>query len=367
MFNILSRKNKDTIKIAIVFSIFLLSGFFAILSYRIKKNEIKIVVNPLQRESHTDITVPKEEPIPEPEAFVELTIPYLRDRKYESKIGELTYLDESDEYYSYLTSYDSDGLKINGLLTIPKEAGSQSGWPGIVFVHGYIPPDSYKTTENYSSYVDYLAKNGFVVFKIDLRGHGESEGEPGGAYYSSDYVVDILNAYSALQSSDFVDKDNIGLWGHSMGGNVVFRSFVAKQDIKAVSIWAGAVYTYEDFQEYSISDGSYRPPSEESESRKKRNELFETYGTFNSENDFWKKVVPTNFLEGIGGVVQLNHSVDDPVVSVRYARNLSSILMSTNIKYEVNEYPSGGHNITGDTFNQAMQDTVDFFKEHLVN
>ena len=48
--------------------------------------------------------------------------------------------------------------------------------------------------------MDYLAQNGFVVFKIDLRGHGDSEGEPGGGYFGADYVTDTLNAHSALET-----------------------------------------------------------------------------------------------------------------------------------------------------------------------
>ena len=125
------------------------------------------------------------------------------------------------------------------------------------------------------------------------------------------------------------------------------------------------MYTYSDFSEYGIEDNSYRPPSQESPSRKRRNELFERYGDFDPNNEFWMKVVPTNYLGGLDGVIQVNHAVDDPVVSIEYTRNLSSILLDTNIKYEINEYPTGGHNISGDSFEKAMQDTVDFFKRYL--
>jgi dipeptidyl aminopeptidase/acylaminoacyl peptidase len=250
-------------------------------------------------------------------------------------------------------------------LTIPKGKTPESGWPAIVFVHGYIPSSTYQTTSNYSSYVDYLSRNGFVVFKIDLRGHGESEGVPGGAYYSSDYIIDTLNAHAALQMADFVNPEKIGLWGHSMAGNVVFRSLVAKQDIPAVVIWAGAVYSYSDFQEYRISDNSWRPPADDSERRRRRQGLFEAHGEFDPESSFWKQVVPTNYLDGVTGAVQLNHAVNDSVVNIGYSRGLGEILESTQLEYELNEYQSGGHNITGAAFNQAMQNTVSFFEKHL--
>ena len=228
-----------------------------------------------------------------------------------------------------------------------------------------LSPSSYQTLVNYSSYVDYFAKNGFVVFKIDLRGHAQSEGEPGGAYYSPDYIIDTLNAHSALANSDFVNPDKIGLWGHSMAGNVVSRALAAKPSIPAVVIWAGAVYTYEDFAEFSIQDNSYRPPSEQSESRRKRNELFEKYGQFDPNSDFWKKVPMTNYLDGIKGAIQLNHAVDDNVVEIGYSRNFNGILDKTSIPHELNEYPSGGHNLSGASFSQSMQKSVEFFNKYL--
>lgn len=304
----------------------------------------------------------KEENDSEP--FKELTIPYLRQRDYRSSLGELSQINSNSSYTTYLTSYDSDDLKINGLITIPNQQQPIEGWPAIVFIHGYIPPAQYETTDKYTEYVDYLAKNGFVVFKIDLRGHGESEGNPGGAYYSGDYVIDTLNAYNALQTADFIDPNKIGLWGHSMGGNVVFRSFIAHQNIPAIVIWSGAVYTYEDFQEYRIQDNSYQPPPETS---KRRDELRDTHGEFDPQSEFWKKVVPTNYIEGITGGVQLNHALNDNVVDIRYSRNLHEILKSTDITSQLNEYSSGGHNITGAAFTEAMENTVSFFKQYLGN
>lgn len=304
-------------------------------------------------------------PTPTPFAFQDLTIPYLRQRSYQSKISNMQKISENSTYTSYFATYDSDGLKINGLLTVPVGEKPQGGWPAVVFVHGYIVPEVYKTQINYVSWIDYLVKNGFVVFKIDLRGHDESEGEAGGAYYSSDYVIDTLNAYTALQNTDFVNPDAIGLWGHSMAGNVVFRSLAVKQDIPAVVIWAGAGYTYTDLQEYSIQDTSYRPPPSDSERTKKREELRDTYGSFNPDDWFWKQVPGTNYLEGITGAVGLIHAIDDDVVSINYSRNLISILDNTDISHEITEFISGGHNLTGSSFSSALRETTEFFRSNL--
>lgn len=296
-------------------------------------------------------------------AYNELTIPHLQQQTYESSLGEMNaYLDNSS-FTTYLTSYISDNLKINGLLTVPKGDVPDGGYPAIVFVHGYIPPVQYRTTEKYTDYVNYLARNGFVVFKIDLRGHGSSEGTAGGAYYSSDYIIDTLNAYSALQNADFVNKNKIGLWGHSMAGNVVLRSIAVKKDIPSAVIWAGAGFTYTDFLEYGIGDNSYRPPAGDSERARKRRELMEFYGQFNPNSWFWKQVTPINYLDGVTTKIQLHHPIDDKVVNVEYSRNLDKVLDNTGIEHELYEYNSGGHNISGSAFNPAMQRTVEYLKK----
>lgn len=316
-----------------------------------------------QSAKSTSVPVPKSSPMP----FEELTIPYLRTHNFESNLGSLEKVSENSGYTSYLTSYDSDGLKIKSLLTVPKGEKPEKGWPGIIFIHGYIPPNQYQTLgQAYSAYVDYLARNAFVVFKIDLRGHGDSEGEAGGGYYSSNYVIDALNAYAALESADFVNSQGIGLWGHSMAGNIAMRSFAAKTNIPAVVIWAGAGFTYTDLSQYRIQDRSYQPQPSSSSSQKKRQQIRDMYGDPKDGNPFWKLVAPTSYLNDLKGAIQIHHALDDETVNIGYSRNLNKLLDDTLVEHSLNEYQSGGHNISGASFTLAMERTVDFFKKHLL-
>lgn len=310
----------------------------------------------------TSITDEKIQSSPFP--FMEMTMPYLKSREYGSKLGDLDVLTQNSSYTTYITNYDSDGLRINGLLTKPTGQMPKGGWPAVVFVHGYIPPSLYKTQSNYASYVDSFAKNGFVVFKIDLRGHADSEGEASGAYYSGDYVVDVLNARAALLASGFVKENGVGLWGHSMAGNVTFRALAVRGEIPALVIWAGAVYSYTDW-EFGINDNSYRPPDDDSVRARKRRELFDKYGEFDANSEFWRQVPATNYLDGVKGAVQVHHATDDNVVGIEYSRNLMEILDKTKIEHALFEYSGGGHNLTGSAFGSAMQRSVEFFNDKL--
>lgn len=304
-------------------------------------------------------------PTPTPFPFKEITIPYLRQQTYTSELGPRERSYAGSNYTAYITSYTSEGLRVNGLLTIPNGREPEGGWPAVIFIHGYIPPAQYQTTQNYYDYVDYLARNGFVVFKIDLRGHGNSEGEPGGAYYSSDYIIDALSAYSALQNAPFVNADKIGLWGHSMAGNVVMRTLAAKPEIPAGVIWAGAVYTYEDMQKYGINDNSYQPPASSVPRQQRRRELFEKEGTPSAQSAFWQQVTPVSYLTDLKGAIEIHHATNDDVVPIGYSRDLIALLDKTSVPHQLFEYSSGGHNISGGSFTQAMQRTVDFYKKYL--
>ncbi|OGG14614.1 hypothetical protein A2773_02400 [Candidatus Gottesmanbacteria bacterium RIFCSPHIGHO2_01_FULL_39_10] len=304
-------------------------------------------------------------PSPTPKPFYELTIPYLRGRSYEGILGELILAYNRGNYEAYTTSYISDGLRVNGLLTKPSGVMPEGGWPGVVFIHGYIPPTQYLTLERYTDHVDFLARNGLAVFKIDLRGHGNSEGEASGAYYSSDYIIDVLSAVNALGKSGFVNPEKIGLWGHSMAGNVLMRSMAVKPDIKAAVIVSGAVYTYIDLGEYGISDSSYQPPGNSSERARRRQRIRDVYGDPSADSPFWREIAPSNYLTDLKGAIQIHHATNDNVVSINYSRNLNGLLDKTNVPHEIFEYQSGGHNLIGSSFTQAMQRSVEFFKKYL--
>lgn len=340
--------------LSIIFLALLASGIYVFLTRDESASLPRIATSPFS-------TGPSPTPFP----FQELTVPYLRERTYHSSFGNLNQASENQDYTAYLTSYLSDGLRVNGLLTRPKGEMPSGGWPAIIFIHGYIPPANYDTLSQYSSYVDFLARNGFVVFKIDLRGHGDSEGSPSGAYYSSDYIVDTLNAYSALQNSTFVNRDKIGLWGHSMAGNVAMRSFAAKPTIPGVVIWAGAVYSYTDWTKLGIRDSSYQPPGMNNDRVRKRRELLEKYGSPSAESNFWHQVAPTSFLADLEGSIEIHHAVDDNVVDIEYSRGLAQLLDKTSVPHQLFEYSTGGHNISGASFNIAMQRTVEFFRRNL--
>lgn len=293
-----------------------------------------------------------------------LSIDALRNNKFEgSDIVIEETLEPGSNYQRYLTSYQSDDNKIFALLTVPSGTKPASGWPVIIFNHGYIAPSEYRTTERYIAYTDAFAGNGYIVFKSDYRGHGESEGVARGGYSSNDYTVDVLNAAASIKRYKDADPKRLGMWGHSMGGYITLRNMVVSKDIKAGSIWAGVVASYPDLLT-RWRRNSPTPPSTSGLSRGWRSLLVETYGNPDSNPKFWNSISANSYLKDISGPVQIHHGTADASVPVEFSEKLEKQLKSAAKDVELYIYDGDDHNISAN-LGTALQRSVGFFDEHL--
>jgi dipeptidyl aminopeptidase/acylaminoacyl peptidase len=270
-------------------------------------------------------------------------------------------------YKQYIASYSSEGLTIYGLLTVPNESKPEGGWPVIIFNHGYIPPEIYKTTERYVDYVAAFARSGYIVFKPDYRGNGNSEGAPEGAYYSPAYAVDVLNAVATLKKYPDANSGKIGMWGHSMGGNITLRDIVVDtKDIKAAVIWGGVVGSYDDLMNNWQRKVTYRPsPTELARRNNYRQKLIDAYKTPAENPQFWNEIDPTANLTNINTPIQLHTGGNDEEVPVDFSVSLKEKLIKLNKTVEYYNYPGGDHNISPPNFDTAMKRSIEFFDKYL--
>eukprot|EP01030_Chromulinospumella_sphaerica_P018426 gene18426-18288_t len=111
------------------------------------------------------------------------------------------------------------GVTMSGLLYTPPNATAAKPAPGILAVHGYI-----NSRETQSAFAIEYARRGYVVLALDQTGHGYS----GGAAFSNGFGGP--DGLKHLRSLPIVDKANIGLEGHSMGGWTVLAAAAAMPD-----------------------------------------------------------------------------------------------------------------------------------------
>ncbi len=118
------------------------------------------------------------------------------------------------------------GNTMSALLYIPANATAQTPAPGILAVHGYI-----NSRETQDGFAIEFARRGYVVLALDQTGHGYSDPP---AFANGFGGPDGL---AHLRSLDIVDKNNIGLEGHSMGGWTVLAAATAMPAITSRWCW----------------------------------------------------------------------------------------------------------------------------------
>jgi dipeptidyl aminopeptidase/acylaminoacyl peptidase len=111
--------------------------------------------------------------------------------------------------------YSGPGLRICGILEIPRGVRRGEKRPGIVLSGG---PGA--TKERLVPEVSrWLTAGGYVVLRLDPRGFGESEGPPR-RLIPLEQVEDIQSAITFMEQQDEVDESRLGLWGTATGGAV---------------------------------------------------------------------------------------------------------------------------------------------------
>ncbi len=274
-------------------------------------------------------------------------------------------LDPGINYQRYYVSYQSDGLTIYALLTVPNGEPPATGWPAIAFNHGFIPPDVYRTTERYIAYVDRIAQSGYVVLRSDYRGHDQSEGEASGAYGSPGYVTDVLNGVGALKRYPAVDPKRIGMWGHSMGGYITLRSMVISQDIKAGVIWGGVVAPYPDlFARGTPTPGPSPEPGTPGFRGGWRRSWVEIFGSRDENPAFWDSISANAYLTDLSGPIQLHHGTADESVPLAASQTLYDEMVEAGEPVEFYSYEGDNHNLSG-FFTTAMNRSIEFFDQYV--
>jgi dipeptidyl aminopeptidase/acylaminoacyl peptidase len=294
-----------------------------------------------------------------------LSIQALKDGRYpgsDLKIEQT--LTPGSNYQRYIASYQSEGLTQYGLLTIPDGAVPSGGFPAIIFNHGFIPPKEYVTTERYIAYTDAFSRAGYVLFKPDYRGNGNSEGQAVGAYGSNSYTIDVLNAMASVEKLKEVNPQKIGMWGHSMGGFITLRSLVASPDIKVAVIWGGVVGSYTDMlYNWHRTDRPAAYPTDPA-GPGWRSVYIQKYGDPKTNPEFWNALSATSYLSDISAPLQLDHAESDEEVPVQFSKDLYAKMKALGKTVELYTYPGDDHNISGN-LTLALQRSVDFFDKYL--
>jgi uncharacterized protein len=238
-----------------------------------------------------------------------------------------------------------DNLNEYGLMTLPTSPAPAGGYPVIILCHGYYNPLYYPTEKAYLGDMEFYSQNGFVVIKPDFRGQGLSlaEGRPEGAYFSMAYNTDIMSLISAVKQTNYLNKNDINLWGHSMGAYIALRAAVLSPDIKTAVLLSGPVGNIQDmYTSYvAISDAN------NSVAAAIRADELARHGTPVTDPDYWNNTSPLNFLDKSRAFFQIHVGSADQLVPPQFSSDLDSALNQAHKGHEYFIYPGGQHGLLG--------------------
>lgn len=131
-----------------------------------------------------------------------------------------------------------NGKVVSGILFKPKDATADNPLPAVVLTHGYL-----NNREMQLQNAIELARRGFVVLTVDREGHGnyENSGEQSAMMATSG----LYDSVKYLYNMDYVDKDKIGISGHSMGGMTTAMTLM--QDMQLGLVSAGLIQAWSTF------------------------------------------------------------------------------------------------------------------------
>lgn len=286
-------------------------------------------------------------PIPTrtPNPLEKYTITAMRARAYGGGIIQI--LEEIDDYakftrYKFL--YHSDGIPIYGFVNIPKAEGR---FPAIIAIHGNYKTGGYQLKPYSTIYADRIAEEGYIVFHPNMRNYGESG--KGDDRYRNGLATDILNLLALIKSQTGIvgplaklDPSHVGIWGHSIGGEVALRVITISNDVDATMLYA-------PMSGDLLLNANYINAQDELDTPPAMIPLISSQAAYSL----------------ITSPIALYHGTADAIVPASWSINTCNLLTELGKQINCTFYQGAEHTFNGNYTAEFEQSYFDFFKRHL--
>lgn len=247
-----------------------------------------------------------------------------------------------------------DGLRQYALVLKPRRKPPASGWPVVIFNHGFhpTPHNNGRRTDDgvndrpgdyYRLIPAAIARAGFLVVSPDYRGHNDSEGIEYILRRDSPnwYARDVQGAFAIAGHLDNSDLNNVFMLGHSMGAAVTLRAAAALGDnIRGASLWSAALIEPE-----------------------KPSTTMQHLSNYNERDVQNAELID---LSALVCALNIHHAVDDPVTAIATSKNLVEQLHQRQKVVTLFTYDSPNHLFSDANFTSALARDIEFFRS-LIN
>ncbi|MFN2457123.1 MAG: S9 family peptidase [Chitinophagaceae bacterium] len=232
---------------------------------------------------------------------------------------------------------NSKGDTLNGWMLKPTDFDVTKKYP--VLFCNYGGPGS-QTVSNQFGSVNYwsqmLAQKGFIIVSVDNTGTGFR----GEEFKKKTYlrlgqleIEDQIDAAKWLSRLPFVDKNNIGHWGHSYGGFMSSLAITKGADIFKAAVAVAPVTSWR-YYDNIYTERFMRTPKENAKG--------------------YDETAPINFVDKIKGRYLLIHGTADDNVHFQNSAQMVTALVKANVDFESAYYPNKNHGIGGNTDNTTI-------------
>jgi len=243
------------------------------------------------------------------------------------------------ELFSFTTS---DGQAIDGYLIKPMDFDPEKSYPLLMAVYGGPGSQGVYNSFESSGWNQYLAQQGYVVVNINNRGNGG---------YGSDFEKVVHKQLGKWETHDFaetalylsekswVDRERIGIMGHSFGGFSAGMGLLLHPGVFKAGIVTAAI---SDHRNYDCV-------------------LTEKYmGLYEGNEEGYEQSSMVTQAGNLEGKLLLVHSLLDDNVHPQNTIQFNKALIDAGKRFDLKIYPPGAHGVAYD-----MNSQIHLYQEYL--
>ncbi|WP_444907254.1 DPP IV N-terminal domain-containing protein [Microbulbifer sp. SSSA008] len=229
----------------------------------------------------------------------------------------------------------------------PANFDAKKSYPVMVFVYG--GPHAQVVTNSWDKlFNQYMAQQGYIVFSLDNRGsanRGTTFENPIFKNMGSPEVEDQITGVEFLRTLPYVDKNKVGIFGHSYGGYMALMSMFKAGDYFKAGV-SGAPVT-----DWTLYDTHYT----------------ERYmGNPTKDMDAYEASSVFPYAKGLQGDLLIYHGMADDNVLFTNTTKLIKQMQDNGQQFELMTYPGKKHSLRGKQTRIHQYSMIKrFFDRHL--
>lgn len=256
---------------------------------------------------------------------------------------------KENNFKSYTIVFESNGKKISGMMNIPTPLKSD-GVPAIIMIRGYAENQRYFVGSGSWKAADELARNGFITVSLDFLGYGLSDGESKDILEARfEKPVSVLDLIESVKKLDYVDKNKIGIWSHSNGGQIAISVLEITGQNYPTVLWAPMT------NPFPVSVLETMDDSEGGKIVKQK------IADFEEEYDSNLYSID-NFYDWINAPMMIHQGTEDVWCEVEWQQNLKNELKNKGKEVILDIQPGNDHNLK-QSWDEVIEMDINFFKE----